>query len=464
MTVEKRSFSVHRDNLDFMARIMDSSILWFACLASHERLNLEWTNNSNILTLQAILFFQLFGSVLGIYVSWRSQTLAPLIQRLIFALLFTFALLVVAAWATSHPNFGSRRMLLFLWSGIACLLLILFRLLARSALIFLRKRGYNIRRAAILGAGSLGASLFEQFNVNPWMGIVVQGIYDDHPPSYASLNLAGDMDDVIRAARSGEVDSVYIALPMFRNEQIGRVVDALMDTTVSVYLIPDVFAFSLLSARMESIGGLPAISLVDNPLTAFESIIKRFFDIMLSIIILCLVALPMILIVVAIKYTSHGPVIFKQLRYGVDGKPISVWKFRSMYTQDNDEAVQQAQKNDPRVTPLGALLRKTSLDELPQFINVLQGHMSIVGPRPHAVAHNEFYRERIKGYMMRHKVKPGITGWAQVNGFRGETETLEKMQKRVEYDLYYIRNWSLWLDIKIIVLTMLRGFSGEDVY
>jgi putative colanic acid biosynthesis UDP-glucose lipid carrier transferase len=296
------------------------------------------------------------------------------------------------------------------------------------------------------------------------MGISVDGIYDDIVPENKDIDIAGGLDQVIELARSGSVDSVYIALPMARNEQISSLVDALMDTTVAIYLIPDVFAFSLLNARQENIGGMPAINLVGNPLTVVESLVKRGFDIVVASCILLLIAIPMILIAIAIKLTSSGPVIFKQLRYGVDGRPISVWKFRSMYTQDNGDYIQQAQKNDPRITPLGAFLRRMSLDELPQFINVLQGYMSITGPRPHAIAHNEFYRSRIKGYMMRHKMKPGITGWAQVNGFRGETDVIEKMEKRVEYDLYYLSNWSLWLDIKIIALTVVGGFFGKNVY
>ncbi|HBV2999050.1 TPA: exopolysaccharide biosynthesis polyprenyl glycosylphosphotransferase, partial [Klebsiella pneumoniae] len=174
---------------------------------------------------------------------------------------------------------------------------------------------------------------------------------------------------------------------------------------------------------------------------------------------------PILLIIAClIKLTSPGPIIFKQTRYGMDGKPIKVWKFRSMSVMENDNKVIQATKNDIRITKVGRLLRRTSLDELPQFFNVLFGGMSIVGPRPHAVAHNEQYRNLIEGYMLRHKVKPGITGWAQINGWRGETDTLEKMEKRVEFDLEYIREWSIWLDLKIIFLTIFKGFINKSAY
>jgi len=189
--------------------------------------------------------------------------------------------------------------------------------------------------------------------------------------------------------------------------------------------------------------------------------LKRFQDILLTTIILVIILLPMIAIAIAIKVTSGGPVLFKQRRYGIDGQEINVWKFRTMRVMENDGEIKQAKKNDPRVTKLGLFLRQTSLDELPQFFNVLQGSMSIVGPRPHAVSHNEQYRQLIKGYMHRHAVKPGITGWAQINGWRGETDTLGKMEKRIEYDLWYIRHWSLWLDLRIILLTIIRGFYND---
>ena len=193
-------------------------------------------------------------------------------------------------------------------------------------------------------------------------------------------------------------------------------------------------------------------------------VLKRMFDIVFSLCVLSVIAIPMLVIAAIVKITSPGPAIFKQLRYGLDGRSIEVWKFRSMSTMDNGSEVKQATKGDARITPVGAFIRKTSLDELPQFINVLQGSMSVVGPRPHAVAHNEQYRKLIPYYMLRHKVKPGITGWAQINGYRGETDTLDKMSGRVDYDLDYIRHWSLWMDIKIILLTLFKGFTGKNVH
>lgn len=193
-------------------------------------------------------------------------------------------------------------------------------------------------------------------------------------------------------------------------------------------------------------------------------VFKRLEDIILSLFILLLISPLLIIISLAVKITSPRPVIFRQTRYGMDGKPIKVWKFRSMVVMENDTEVKQATKDDVRVTNVGKFLRRTSLDELPQFFNVLFGEMSIVGPRPHAVSHNEQYRSLIEGYMLRHKVKPGITGWAQINGWRGETDTLDKMEKRIEFDLEYIRSWSVWLDLKIIVMTIFKGFVNKSAY
>ncbi|ENI2487256.1 undecaprenyl-phosphate glucose phosphotransferase, partial [Escherichia coli] len=255
----------------------------------------------------------------------------------------------------------------------------------------------------------------------------------------------------------------YIAMNMNDELKMKELIKALTDTTCSVILIPDVFTFNILQSRTEEVNGIPVVPIFETPLNGINMVLKRLEDIILSVVILTLISPILIIISLCVKLTSPGPIIFKQTRYGMDGKPIKVWKFRTMVVMENDN-VTQATKNDVRVTKVGRFLRRTSLDELPQFFNVLFGGMSIVGPRPHAVIHNEQYRSLIEGYMLRHKVKPGITGWAQINGWRGETDTLEKMEKRVEYDLEYIREWSIWLDIRIIFLTIFKGFIGKAAY
>jgi putative colanic acid biosynthesis UDP-glucose lipid carrier transferase len=272
---------------------------------------------------------------------------------------------------------------------------------------------------------------------------------------------ARDFADFVRAHAIGRV---YLALPISKAPRIEELVKELRDTTASVYFVPDIFAFDLVQAHCVQIDGMPAFSICDSPLQGMNGFWKRMFDVLLASFTL-LSSLPVLIaLALAIKLSSPGPALFKQRRYGLNGEEILVYKFRSMRICEDGPVVAQATKRDPRVTRLGAFLRRTSLDELPQIFNVLEGKMSFVGPRPHAVAHNEEYRKLINGYMIRHKVRPGITGWAQVNGLRGETPTVDKMHRRVQYDLDYLRNWSLWLDLKIIARTAWTVMHGRQAY
>jgi putative colanic acid biosynthesis UDP-glucose lipid carrier transferase len=274
----------------------------------------------------------------------------------------------------------------------------------------------------------------------------------------------GSLDRLVRRARRGNVDIVYITFPMRAEERIRDVLAQLADTTASVYIVPDFFVFELLHARWTNINGLPAVSVFENPLYGVDGLVKRTIDVLVASLLLACSALPMLLIAGLIKRSSPGPVFFRQRRYGLDGREIQVWKFRTMTCCDDGAQVRQATRDDNRVTPIGRLLRRTSLDELPQLFNVLEGSMSLVGPRPHANAHNEQYRSMINGYMLRHKVKPGITGLAQVSGYRGETETLEKMEKRVACDHQYIREWSFWMDVKILARTLGTVLKQQNAY
>jgi putative colanic acid biosynthesis UDP-glucose lipid carrier transferase len=276
--------------------------------------------------------------------------------------------------------------------------------------------------------------------------------------------MLGNMADIAAYVRQHQIKMIFISQPISAQPRIRKLLDELEDTTASVYFLPDIYVFDLMQARFGSVGGMPVIGIRESPFTGVNSIIKRCSDIVLALAIQILLIPVMLVIAVAIKATSPGPVIFPQRRYGLNGEEIIVYKFRSMTVTENGDKVVQAKKGDSRITRVGGFLRRSSLDELPQFLNVLQGRMSIVGPRPHAVAHNEQYRKLIKGYMLRHKVKPGITGWAQVNGLRGETETLDKMEARIEYDLDYLRNWSLWLDLWIIVRTVLVVAKRENAH
>ncbi len=402
------------------------------------------------------------------YRPWRGSSIWRELRVLMFGWLLIILCLFALAWATKSSEVYSR-VIIGSWFVATPLALLLIRLLQRLFLRLLRKQGHNSRRVVIVGAGELGQQLLERIQQAEWMGVDVVGLFDDdarkQKKEVLGVPVLGKTSDVYAFVEQEGIDQVYLALPMRSEKRMREVFDELQDTTASLYLIPDLFVFELLGARQQDIVGLPAFALCETPLTGPFGGIKRIEDIVLASVILFFIWPIMLGIAVAIRVTSKGPVIFKQHRYGLNGERIKVYKFRSMTVCDNDDTViQQASRYDIRVTRLGLFLRKTSLDELPQFFNVLQGRMSVVGPRPHAVAHNEQYRKLIKGYMWRHKMKPGITGWAQINGWRGETDTLDKMKKRVEFDLEYIRRWSVGFDLKIVFLTVFKGFIDKNAY
>lgn len=322
--------------------------------------------------------------------------------------------------------------------------------------------------AIVVAANSLGRTLARSIQEDPLSQTRIMAFFDDRTPDrlgeVPEAPVAGGFSAVAQFVRANKIDQIFIALPMASQPRILNMLEDLRDTTASIYFVPDIFMFDLIQARVDSVGGLPVVAVCETPFYGTTGVLKRLSDIVIASIAL-IVTLPITLtIALAIKLTSKGPIIFKQRRYGLDGSEINVYKFRSMRVQENGPEVRQATRNDDRITPVGRFLRKTSLDELPQFFNVLQGRMSVVGPRPHAVAHNETYRKLIKGYMIRHKVKPGITGLAQVNGARGETDTIEKMELRIRYDLEYLRHWSLRLDLKIILKTILVSFRDPNAY
>ena len=415
-----------------------------------------------LMALMALVVFQMIGGMTDFYRSWRgvkiSTELVLLLQNWTLSLIFSAGLMAF------NSDFNDDFSLFFAWYVLSSIGLVVCRSLIRFGAGWLRNRGYNTRRVAIAGDLPVGQMLLDSFRNEPWLGFEVVGVYHDVSPEGVSADWAGTIEQLIEDAKAAKIHNVYIAMSMNDAASIKKLVNELADTTCSVILIPDVFTFNILHSRIEEMNGIPVVPLYDTPLSGLNRVLKRVEDIVLSSLILLMISPVLLSIAAAVKLTSPGPVIFRQTRYGMDGKPIMVWKFRSMKVMENDSVVTQATQNDPRVTRVGNFLRRTSLDELPQFINVLTGGMSIVGPRPHAVAHNEQYRTLIQGYMLRHKVKPGITGWAQINGWRGETDTLEKMEKRIEFDLEYIREWSLWFDIKIVFLTIFKGFVNKAAY
>jgi putative colanic acid biosynthesis UDP-glucose lipid carrier transferase len=374
-----------------------------------------------------------------LFLGWATRTLSAFDHR------------VILAWAIATPAalFAAHRLMPVLWP----------RLLAAEGLQ---------KTAVIAGANELGRRLAARLRENPMLGQRFVGYFDDRDagrlPSVQPRENLGTLSALADYARTHPVDVIYIALPMASQPRILKLLEELRDTTASIYFVPDIFVSDLIQARVDSIGGLPVVAVCESPFYGFNGVVKRASDFVLSLLILLLISPLMLAIAAGVKLSSPGPILFKQRRYGLDGKRIVVYKFRSMTVAEDGDVVRQATKNDSRVTRFGAFLRRTSLDELPQFINVLQGRMSIVGPRPHAVAHNEMYRKLIRGYMIRHKVKPGITGWAQVNGWRGETETVDKMKRRIEFDLAYLRNWSLLLDLQIILKTVVVVLQKDNAY
>ena len=324
------------------------------------------------------------------------------------------------------------------------------------------------RRAVVVGGGLLGVKVARALTESEDYGVDFVGYFDDRIDDRlhadASVRRLGGLKEVAAYVIEHSVREVYITLPLGSQPRIVELLESVQGTTASLFFVPDVFGISIIQGRLQDMNGVPVVGICETPFTGTNELVKRVSDIVLAVIILVLITPVLLVIAAGVKFSSPGPVIFSQRRNGLDGGEIIVYKFRSMTSQDNGSVVQQATKGDARITRFGAFIRRTSLDELPQFVNVLQGRMSIVGPRPHAVAHNEQYRQLIKAYMVRHKVKPGITGWAQVNGHRGETDTIEKMQARVEYDLEYLRNWSLGLDLQIIVRTIRLVFFDRNAY
>ena len=438
--------------------------LGLACVASQAE-----ATDGLLAAATAIIVFYLFAEFTGLYRGWQGVPTEREVLCSLVTWLYTLPLCLAAAFLADRSGALPREVVVA-WSLLAPALVGISRIGLRWLQYVLRARGFNTRGFAIVGVNELGLRLARNIDSSPHLGLKLVGFYDDRPasrgpgiPSELGHRL-GNLDELMEQARLGRVERIYITFPMRAETRIKKVLERLADTTASVYVVPDFFVFELLHSRWTSIGGLPVVSVFENPFYGVDGAIKRLADICLATLFLAVAAVPMAVAAVLVKLSSPGPVFFRQQRYGLDGRQINVWKFRSMRVGKQGEAVVQATKVDPRVTRIGAILRKTSLDELPQLFNVLDGSMSLVGPRPHATSHNEMYRKIIQGYMLRHKVKPGITGLAQVNGWRGETDTLYKMEKRVEFDHQYIREWSPWVDIKILVKTIFTVLFHHNAY
>jgi putative colanic acid biosynthesis UDP-glucose lipid carrier transferase len=471
--MSSRRIQQHTSLLAIILRVADVIGIFAGLYLAASLFGMKVGQSGITAAVSAVVLFHLTAEVTGLYRSWHGVSG----ERELFCAGMTWCLcapgLVLLGFLFDmlgplNAELTRGGALAWLATAPACVLAL------RTALrLYQRRRrakGHNVRGLAIVGCTEIGFQLARNIEKAPWSGLRTVGFFDDRPEERRAakpddvMACVGNIDELVRQAADGRVHMIYITLPLRAENRIKSVLSRLADTTASVYLVPDFYVYELLHSRWINVGGLPAVSIFENPFYGVDGMVKRILDVSIGSLLLLGAAVPMAIVALAVKLTSRGPVFFKQKRYGLDGRPIDVWKFRSMKVCENGAVVTQAKKNDSRLTPIGGFLRKTSLDELPQLFNVLEGTMSLVGPRPHANAHNEHFRKQIQGYMLRHKVKPGITGLAQVSGWRGETDTLEKMEKRVECDHQYIRDWSPWLDLKILFRTVFTVLKRQNAY
>ncbi len=449
----------------FFKRLLDPFMIWGLLVLLAWAYDEPFTGYYLVLMIITFFISSYIYEQTNIYRAWRNGKLLAYIRDTLVGWGIIIAILLFLGFATKLSYQYSEQVILT-WFIVTPIALIISHLIVRKIANNLRKGG-EVRSAVVVGANDTSLKLAKRIAEFPYLLIDIRGFFDGRDDARIQEGLGsrlGEITDVASYARKHNIQMIFISLPMSAQPRIREILDDLHDTTASIYFLPDVYIFDLMQARFDNVGGIPVVAICESPFSGVDSVVKNISDFVFASLILLLLS-PLILgIALAVKLTSPGPAIFKQRRYGLNGEEIIVYKFRSMKVSEDGSHIVQAHKNDPRLTKIGAFLRRTSLDELPQFINVLQGRMSIVGPRPHAVAHNELYRKLIKGYMLRHKVKPGITGWAQVNGLRGETETLEKMQARIEYDLNYLQNWSIWLDLWIIMRTVWVVLRRDNAY
>lgn len=456
--------------LELVQRVLDPVVV-VACgvaLYAFQFDSLDIPRNYAFVLLGCFLLCLAVFPFFNLYRPHRGASLWVEMQLLASAWAVAFAGLVVALFVAKASTEFSR-----LWIGqwvvAGFVSLVVLRILLRGGLRFLRRHGYNLRFVAIAGAGKLGRDVARRLADSPWTGLKVLCFYDDDPrlqrQVIEGVPVRGGLHRLPQELAELGIDQVWIALPLHHDKQVRSLVAHVSRLPVQVTFVPDIYGVQLLNHSIGEVAGFPVIHLMESPLSGVNGLVKSIEDKLLAALILLAVSPLMLLIGIAVKLSSPGPVFFRQLRGGLYGERIWVWKFRTMKNHAEPRGrIFQAVPGDSRVTPLGAFLRRTSLDELPQFFNVLKGDMSIVGPRPHAVEHDEFYQRQIDAYMLRHHVKPGITGWAQINGWRGETGEIEKMEMRIKHDLYYINNWSLWFDLRIIFMTVFMVIAGRNAH
>lgn len=445
--------------ISILQRFCDVVAIYLGLYVVFKINSLPINNHTLLAFLSIVSIFQLVGGLTDFYRSWRGiGFLSELISCFKNITLSVFVFYLISFFFVNIDFLEVFEVLILL-----IIFMSIFRGLARVLYALFFKIIDNSKGVMVIGDSPKASKLFLDLGISKWTGYNPVGLFS-FKTDFSRLDFHGGIQDAIAKIQSGDIRKVYIVIDQDNVKQVESLLEILADSTCSAVIIPDLFSYDFLYSRVEDVNGTPIIPLFDSRIDGINNFLKRVEDIVIGSMILLLISPLLLVISIAIKLTSSGPVFFKQIRYGLNGKSILVYKFRTMKVMENGSQVKQAVKNDPRVTSVGRFLRRTSLDELPQFFNVILGNMSIVGPRPHAVAHNEEYRKLIPGYMLRHKVKPGITGLAQIRGWRGETDTLDKMEKRIECDLEYIRTWSILLDIKIIFLTVFRGFIHKAAY
>jgi putative colanic acid biosynthesis UDP-glucose lipid carrier transferase len=451
--------------VSFFKRLLDPFIIWGMLVLLTFVYEEDFTGYYLALMIISYFISSYVFEQTSIYQRWRDGKLLAYIRDTFVGWGIIVAILILIGYA-SKLSYRYSEQVILTWFIVTPLALLVSHITVRLIADQLRKSG-GLRSAVIVGANDTSLKLIKRIKDFPYLLIDIRGYFDARNDDRIQGGMGprlGDITDVASYARKKSTEMIFISLPMSAQPRIREILDDLHDTTASIYFLPDVYIFDLMQAHFNNVGGIPVVAICESPYSGVDSVVKNVSDFVLASLILILLSPLMLSIALVVKLTSPGPAIFKQRRYGLNGEKIVVYKFRTMKVSEDGSRIEQAHLNDPRITRIGAFLRRTSLDELPQFINVLQGKMSIVGPRPHAVAHNELYRKLIKGYMLRHKVKPGITGWAQVNGLRGETEVLEKMQRRIELDIYYLQNWSIWLDLWIIMRTVWVVLRGDNAH
>jgi putative colanic acid biosynthesis UDP-glucose lipid carrier transferase len=461
----------HSSRLEFCKRLLDAGIVVIAGHAvslAYFGLSLEKLSSIYLLVtyLGAALAFQLFPKF-QLYTSWRGRSLYVLFGQILLAWSAVVVVAVLFSYAVHVASVLSRLWLAY-WFAAGAVLLTVHRMVVYNALRWMRRKGMNGKRVILVGYGPAGREMHQRARQQDWFGYDIAAIHcsaeEQRYIQDASIARIDDVEGIASFVAERQVHEIWLTLPLSEYDKLQQLQYLLRNALCDIRWMPDALGISFTSRRSMNFLGMLTVDLNRPESHGLRGVVKDVSDKVIALLVLAALALPFVVIAACIKKSSPGPVFFRQTRHGLNGRKFLIYKFRTMKLHAEHNAVTQATQNDPRVTWIGSFLRRTSIDELPQFINVLKGDMSIVGPRPHALAHNDFYKNELDVYMLRHRVKPGITGWAQINGLRGETDTLDKMEKRVQFDMHYIKNWSLLLDLKIIFWTALKGWTGKNVY